>query len=67
MSVKSTYGAGDGFVHGTKMADRTGKRSVLTVPRKKKGTVNSLNFYFITLHVYNDLKTCRTYKTMINM
>lgn len=23
MSVKSTYGAGDGVVHGTKMADRT--------------------------------------------
>ena len=41
MSVKSTYGAGDGFVHGTKMADRTGKRSILTVPRKEKGTVNT--------------------------
>ena len=35
MSVKSTYGAGDGFVHGTKMADRTGKRTILTIPRKK--------------------------------
>ena len=27
MSVKSTYGAGDGFVHGTKMADRSGNLS----------------------------------------
>ena len=37
LAMLVSYGAGDGFVHGTKMAKRSGKRSILTVPRKNRG------------------------------
>ena len=32
--MRVSYGAGDGFVHGTKMAKLSGK---LTVPRRNRG------------------------------